>query len=168
MNLTSTAQLSAQLYDGEKIYQSITIKKKPEEVFLFFRDLTNLPYFMKDLKSIQVKSPTISHWVIYIAKKLTLEWDAQIVREQYGEMISWQSLENSEIKQLGTILFLKAPKDLGTVVRVSMAISIPGGKITEMATRYFGEDPDTLVKINLQRLKSYLETGEIPTAGGLH
>lgn len=163
----TSAKTAAKLHDGERARHSVTINKTtPQQVYEFFRNFKNLPLFMKDLASVEIKSPKLSHWTVQLENGITAQWDAEIISEQLGEMIAWQSVGNSEVKQAGSVWFLQAPANLGTIVRLSMNYTIPGGKISELATRLMGEDPDSLIVTNLRRLKSYLETGEIPTTKG--
>lgn len=154
------------IYDDVDSHFAVTIGKTPREVFQFYRNFENLPYFMKDLKSISVLSEKKSHWVVEIDLGLKAEWDAIITSEKENEMISWKSTEDSEVKTSGTIWFKAAPQGLGTVVSLALDYSVPGGKLTEWLTRLRGEDPDSLAFINLRRLKCYLEAGELATTKG--
>lgn len=152
--------------DNEKHEFSVTIGRAIDEVFAFWRNLENFSCFMKDLKEIRMIDSTRSHWTLELESGLQIEWETEIVAELPGRLISWQSLKGSEIKMEGTVSFLRAPADLGTMVLLSLAYKIPGGKLTEIVTRLTGEDPKNLILINLRRLKSYIETGEIPTTKG--
>ncbi|AZZ35526.1 cyclase [Bdellovibrio sp. qaytius] len=165
---TSTAQpkVAQRLQNPEKIHRSITINKSPAEIYTFFRNFANLPYFMKDLIALTVNSETMSHWVVQLEHGPKVEWNAEITEDKYAETISWRTVGKTEVEQAGTIWFSKAPRDLGTVVRLHMAYTIPAGKLGKFATHLVGEDPDSIMLINLSRLKAYLETGEIPTTKG--
>ena len=150
----------------ELIHRSITINKSPAEIYTFFRNFGNLPYFMKDLVSVRVSSETISHWVVQLEHGPIVKWDAEIIEEKYAEMISWKTIGKTEVHQTGTIRFSKAAYDRGTVVRLHMSYTIPAGKLGKFATLLVGEDADSIMLINLSRLKAYLETGEVPTTKG--
>lgn len=145
---------------------TVTIRRPPEEVFAFWRKLSNLPLFMKDLTSVLEVSPKKSHWTVTLKSGLQVEWDAIISHEEPGQMIAWQSVEDADVTTQGTVWFLRAPADLGTEVTLMMNYEVPGGHLTELATALVGESPDLLVQTNLRRLKAYLETGEIPTIEG--
>ncbi len=162
----SNALMARKLKDEEKIHRSITIKKSPAEIYTFFRNFGNLPYFMKDLVSLTVHSESMSHWVVQLEHGPIVEWDAEIVEEKYAEMLSWKTVGKTEVQQAGTIWFTKAPQEYGTIVRLHMAYTIPAGKIGKIATQLVGEDPDSIMLTNLTRLKAYLETGEVPTTKG--
>ncbi len=145
---------------------AITIAKPVEEVFTFWRSFQNLSFFMKDLKEIEVLSPTLTHWVMELKNGVKASWDAEITAERKNEMISWKSLPGSEVDTDGSVWFSPAPQGKGCVVSLIMNYSAPGGKVTDFITKFTGEDGDTLMQINLRRLKAFLETGEIPTIEG--
>ncbi len=152
--------------DKNKSRHAITILRSREQVFAFWRNFENLATFMKDVKRIQSISPERSHWEIELKSGQSAEWDAEITEEAYGELIAWQSLKGSSVTTSGRVIFEDSPDGRGTVVRLSMDYSIPGGKLTEWATFFRGEDPDTLTITNLKRFKALMETGEIPTIEG--
>lgn len=163
---THKAPLRAPTTERPKNRYAITIKKSPEEVFQFFRDFKNLPLFMKDLSNIEILSPTKSKWQITLESGYSTSWTAEITGEQPNAMISWQSVDPSEVTTNGSVWFSKAPADLGTVVELEMNFKVPGGKATEFATFLMGESPQILILTNLKRLKQLLETGEIATTKG--
>jgi uncharacterized membrane protein len=145
---------------------AVTIGKPIEEVFNFWRNFQNLSFFMKDLKEVEVLSPTLSRWTMQLQSGVKASWEAEIVAERKNEMISWHSLPGSEVVTKGSVWFSPAPQGLGCVVSLVMEYEAPGGKLTELVTKLSGEDGDTLLQVNLRRLKAYLETGEIPTTEG--
>lgn len=152
--------------DDNKSRHAITIGRPLDDVFKFWRNLQNLPKFMKDLDAVNMIGSQKSHWVVRLKSGRTVEWDAQITEEVQNQKISWASMEGSEVSTSGQVTFQKASGNRGTVVSLSMDYKIPGGRLAEWATFFTGEDPDTLAITNLKRLKQYLETGEIATTQG--
>jgi uncharacterized membrane protein len=151
--------------EDRQLRQSITIGKPALEIFEFWRNFENLSFFMKDIESVTVISPTQSHWKLHLKNGMTAEWDAVVTEELPGKFISWKSLEGSKISTSGSVMFEEISTEK-TVVRLVIQYSIPGGRLTEWVTFFSGEDPETLTLTNLKRLKAYLETGEIPTTQG--
>ncbi len=164
-NLVSRPFQDKQFLDDNKNRLAVTVAVSPIFAYSFFRDFQNLPLFMKDLKSVTVLSLTKSHWVVEI-KGMTAQWDAEIIADRPGEMISWRSVEGSEVETSGTIWFSQGPETLGTVISLVLDYNLPGGKLTELITKMFGEDPKSLAFTNLKRLKCFLETGEVATIEG--
>lgn len=162
-----SASPAARLHDAPRARLAVTINRKtPMEVYEYWRHFANLPSFMKDLKKIEILSATLSRWTVELKNGADTTWDAEILADRPGEMISWKSLEGSEVNQAGAVWFEKAPAGRGTVVRFSLAYDVPGGKLTELLTKLTGEDPESLILTNLRRLKALLEAGEIPTVEG--
>lgn len=152
--------------NGIKRNLSVTVLATPEETFNFWRDFKNFPIFMNEVAEVHMLSPRLSRWTVKMKNAPDMVWDAEIIAERRNEMISWQSIGDSIIKQAGSVWFKKAPADLGTVVSLHITYNIPGGKLTELATKLSGEDPETLILNHLKRFKAYIETGEIPTIEG--
>jgi uncharacterized membrane protein len=145
---------------------AVTILKPIEEVFSFWRNFQNLSFFMKDLKEVEVLSLVLSRWTMELESGVKATWEAEITSERKNEMIAWQSLPGSEVVTRGSVWFSPAPQGMGCVVSLVMDYEAPGGKVTELVTKLSGEDGDTLLQVNLRRLKAYLETGEVPTIEG--
>lgn len=147
--------------------KAVTINnERPEAVYRFFRDFTNLPLFMKDLSNVEIESSKASRWTVRLDSGLEATWDAEITRDIPNELISWKSKKGSDVDTEGTITFRKASGGSGTVVTLKMSYELPTGELGELVTKLMGEDPDTLAHINLRRMKSLLETGEVPTTQG--
>lgn len=155
------------ILDDKKNYRSITIEdRRPENVYQFFRNLENLPYFMKGVLFVRAITPVKSRWGIQLKSGHKLEWDSDIIDEIPGVMISWQSLAGAEVTTSGAIWFIKAPRGKGTIVNLSLNYDLPSRKAAELTPLFTSEDPDSLAITNLRRLKAFLETGEIPTISG--
>lgn len=145
---------------------SITITGiSPHEVYTFWRALENLPRFMDGIERVDVLSERRSRWVAQPKAGLQPEWEAEITQDLPGRMIAWESVEGS-VDTTGEVWFSEASGQRGTVVSLSMDYAVPGGKLTELAAMLIGQDPETVTRKNLHRLKAYLETGEIPTIQG--
>ncbi|MBX2987174.1 MAG: SRPBCC family protein [Bdellovibrionaceae bacterium] len=166
----ATARKSAptreQLRDAPQLRESVTVRCTPLEAYAIWRDFKKLPNFMTDISQVEMISPTVSHWTVDLPRGPKVEWDAEIIHERPGEMISWQSIGDSQVTQAGSVRFRPAPGDRGTVVSLALSYAIPGGKLVEVATKLMGEDPKTMVITNLRRFKAYMETGECPTVEG--
>lgn len=152
--------LATGLHDASKIHHSVVIHKDPSVVFAFWRDFENLPLFMKNLASVEVLSEKRSHWTVDLSYNAQARWDAEIIAEIPGQMISWQSVGHSEVEQAGSVWFLKGIDEGTCDVRLHMAYTIPGGWLAEFATKLLGEDVDSLIQESLYGLKAIVESNE--------
>lgn len=148
---------------GMRVDRSVTISRPPEEVYRFWRDLENLPHFMKHLEGVRKVDDKRSHWIARAPAGRTVEWDAEIINEKENELIGWRSLPGSSVELGGSVRFTPAPGGRGTVVTVSFQYNPPGGIAGAAVARLFGEEPQQQVSEDLQRFKQLMEAGEIPT-----
>ncbi|MCA1618741.1 MAG: SRPBCC family protein [Acidobacteria bacterium] len=147
------------------VNKSIIINATPEEVYAFWRELTNLPRFMRHLESVTWTGEGRSHWVAK-APGGSVEWDAEITEDRPNQLIAWRSLEGSEVDNSGTVRFEQAAGGRGTVVRVELDYSPPGGAAGALVAKLVGEDPDGQMQVDLRRLKQVIELGEIVVSDG--
>lgn len=150
--------------EPKPISTSVTIDKPRQELYAFWRQLENLPKFMRHLESVEEHGGGRSHWEGKSPVGLHVKWEAEIVDEQEGHHISWQSLPGSRIFNAGTVYFEDAPGNRGTVVRVKMEAS-PSG-VGRVVGRVLSPMTERQVHEDLRRFKSLMEAGEIPTTDG--
>jgi uncharacterized membrane protein len=148
-------------HGGMAHLETITVNRKPEEVYRFWRNLENLPRFMSHLESVRVIDEKRSHWVAKGPAGATVEWDAEITEDRPNQTISWRSVEGSEVENYGTVRFVEAPGGRGTEIRVELEYNPPGGALGAGIAKIFGRAPEQQVKGDLYRLKQVIETGEV-------
>jgi uncharacterized membrane protein len=159
-----------QAVDSDKrirVEKTVTIfNKSPEELYKFWRNLENLPTFMKHLKSVREIDRTSSHWIANAPMDTEVEWDADIVSEQENQLIAWASVEGADIDNSGFVRFQKAPQGRGTEVKVVIEYNPPAGNVGNAIAKLFGESPNQQIGDELRRFKMLVESGEISTTEG--
>jgi uncharacterized membrane protein len=153
-----------QLTDGRQGIQakgSCIIKREPEEVYAFWRNFQNLPRFMRHLESVEELGYGRTRWTAKGPAGMNVTWDAMIVADVRGEVITWRSLENSDVDNAGAVRFEKATGGRGTIVKVNMQYRPLGGIIGSTFAKLFGEEPEQQMQDDLRRFKQVLEVGEI-------
>ena len=151
---------------GLIVEESVTINRPAGELYRFWRNLENLPQFMKHLESVEKATDTISHWRANGPAGKTLEWDAEIFNEVPNKLIAWRSLEGADVISAGSVNFDPAAGGRGTRVTVHLQYSPPGGKLGAAVARLFRADAETEIREDLRRFKQLLEAGEVPTTTG--
>jgi uncharacterized membrane protein len=76
-----------------------------------------------------------------------------------------RTLEGAQVSHAGSVIFEPANAG-GTVIRLSMHYSPPGGRLTASLAQLLRQDPQARVREDLRRFKQLLETGEIATTHG--
>ena len=141
--------------------QTITVNKPVAEVYRFWRDLDNLPRFMRHLQAVDVIDETRSHWTAEGPGGAVLEWDAEIVEDVPNERIAWRSVGHPDVENRGAVFFEAAPGGRGTEVRVEMSHRPPGGALVERVAKLVRQSPEQKVEDDLRAFKQVMETGEV-------
>ena len=150
---------------GIKVERSVTIRKPPEELYRFWRELENLPRFMTQHAAVQRHSNLRSHWKVTSVAGATFEWDAEIINDVPNELLAWRSLEGGDIDHAGSVHF-ESDGAGGTRVTVVMEYRPPAGKLGAEIARLFGQEPAQVLDKDLRRLKELCEGGQIQTGAG--
>lgn len=141
--------------------ETIIIDKSPEELYRFWRDLRNVPQFMTRIESVEDSGGGNSHWTMRLPHGGTMEWDSEIIWDNPNERISWQAVQGSGLDHQGTVRFEPAPGGRGTMVRLDIQYSAPGGAMGTKIANLFHGDPMSQLRQDLRRFKQIMETGEV-------
>lgn len=144
--------------------KTVTINKPRAELFGYWRDFTNLASFMENVVSIRPSGQDRSVWTIKAPAGQTVEVEAEIVEERENEFIAWRSVQGSEVKAEGKVIFRDAPANRGTQVEAIIAYEPPAGEVGRWIGKLFGREPAIQGRRELKRFKMLMETGEIADA----
>lgn len=147
--------------EGRRVTNVITINKSPEECYGFWRNFENLPQFMRHLVSVTDVGDGRSHWKAMAPAGATVEWDAQITEDRPNELISWRSLPGADVRNQGTVSFMRAAGNRGTEVRVDLEYRPPAGKLGALIAMLFREEPGQQIHDDLRAFKQVMEIGEV-------
>jgi len=135
------------------------INKPVSEVYAFWRNLENLPKFMNHLDSVRSVSSTISEWTAKGPAGIgKISWNAEIVRDEKEQLLSWNSIEGSTIKNAGKVTFKS--KGNATEIDVTISYHAPLGVAGESAAKLLNPYFEKMVKDDISNLKLYLESGQ--------
>jgi len=146
------AALSAK--EGIRLEQSIEINRQPMDVYRFWRNLSNLPMMFRHLESVQEGNQGHSHWKMKGPTGQAIEWDAELIADVPGQVISWKSLEGADVANAGSVRFERTPA--GTNVHVLMRYSNFAGEIGQLAARVMGESAEQILEEDLRNMKDLM------------
>jgi uncharacterized membrane protein len=150
---------------GVKIEREITVNAPADTLYRIWRDLENLPRFMSHLERVERLGDRRSRWTLKTPAGVpAIRWDAEIINDQPGELIAWQSVGGS-VDHAGSVRFERAPDGRSTIVRVSLQYDPPGGAIAHTLASLFGQDAGSQIDADLQEFKRAVEAGEITPRG---
>jgi len=145
------------------IGRSVTINRRPGELYAFWRDFTNLASFMENVERVEVIDDKRSHWVVKAPGGRSVEWDSVITEEREGEFIAWASTEDADVSNAGRIDFRDAG-ERGTVVTATLVYDPPAGVVGKIVAKLFQREPAIQARRDLRRFKQLMEAGEVATA----
>ena len=144
-----------------KVQKAININLPVDEVYRFWRNFENFPLFMNHVKQV-VQQNNLSNWKVAGPAGSTLEFQSHITRDIPNEMISWETLPDSQVHHAGFVRFDRNWDD-STRVSVQMNYVPPAGALGHVVAQLFGVDPRQAMHEDLVRLKALLEEGRTPT-----
>jgi uncharacterized membrane protein len=147
---------------GVRVEECVTVNRPASDLYQFWRHFENLPRFMPYLQEVRTTGPGRSHWVARGPMDVSVEWDAEIITNRTNEVISWRSLEFSEIDTAGSVHFMPRGIDR-TEIRVNLKYDPPAGKAGAVIAKVFGRDAETKIRESLQRFKELMEGGAVAT-----
>ncbi|HET9526034.1 MAG TPA: SRPBCC family protein [Pyrinomonadaceae bacterium] len=145
---------------------SCIVNRDPDEVYRFWRDFGNLPRFMQHLESVEELPDGRSRWVAKGPAGMTVAWEAAIVADDPGRVITWRSLENSDVDNAGAVRFERAAGGRGTIVKVNIQYDPPAGVVGATVAKLFGEEPNQQLDDDMRRFKQVMELGEVVVSEG--
>lgn len=141
------------------IRHSFTVNKPRAEVYAFWRNLENLPAFMRHLVSVKEKDGKISHWKAKIPGNAgTLSWDAEIVNEEENNVIGWRSIDSAVIDNAGKVEFYDAPTNGFTILKVIFSYHLPAGGLGTEVAKLFNPVVESYIKEDIMNFKEHIES----------
>jgi uncharacterized membrane protein len=158
-NLSTRQETTREALSGPRgvlVHKTMHINRPVEDVFRFWRDLSNLPRCMNHLESVAPLGNGRSHWIAKGPAGMRVEWDAEIINEEENRVIGWRSLEHADVVSAGSVNFREC--DGGTEIVVRLQYSPPAGRMGALIAKLFGEEPSQQIQEDLHRMKQCLET----------
>lgn len=148
--------------------RTVTIDRPRDELYRFWRDFSNLPQFMENVRAVESLPDGRSRWTLAAPGGRTVEIVSEMVVDRENEVIAWRSVEESDIETHGSVTFRDAPSGRGTQVEAVIAYKPPAGDLGRLVAKLWQREPAIQSRRELKRLKMLMETGEIaassPTA----
>jgi uncharacterized membrane protein len=148
--------------DPGSVGRTVTINRSAQELYEEWRDFERFPRFMENVRKVEKLDGKRSRWTIEAPLGATVELVTEITEDSPGRVIAWESEPDSQIETEGRVEFLDGAPGRGTMVRLTMRYSPPGGIVGKAFAKLFQREPDLQARRDLRRFKQLMETGEIP------
>ena len=141
------------------IRTGLIVNKPKDEVYAFWRKLENLPLFMKHLASVTEIDSKHSHWEAVVPGNIgKVKWNAEIVKEEPGYLIGWQSIPNSMVNNAGKVTFHDALGGEGTELEVVISYHPPAGDLGSGLAKVLTPVFEKMIRQDVMNFKDYIET----------
>ena len=147
---------SVQHLEGVKIEENIVIDRPANELYAFWRDVSNLPRVMRHLDRVEAMDAYRSHWYAKAPFGIMIDWEAEIYMEKPGEMLSWRSAKGSMVETAGSVRF-EPISSTSTKVIVMMKIEPPLNRLGIALAKLFDKDPSAQIREDLANFKQWIE-----------
>ena len=145
------------------VRRSVTIGRPADELYERWRDPETMTRIVGGFADVMAPSEDRWHWTVTAPLGFSVTWDTEFVEDRPGEFLRWTSTADAAVSNEGSVHFRPAPDDRGTEVTFQFRIDSPGGAVGDAVAARLGIVPDALAGVALDRFKSLVETGEIPT-----
>lgn len=136
------------------VVKELIVNAPISQVFSFWKNFENFPRFMKNIESIQVTGPDLTHWKCKGPLGTDVEWDAKTTYIEENKKIAWQST-GGQIETHGAVTFAEEGPSQ-TKVTVGLEYQPPGGVLGEAVAKLFS-DPEDQLEEDLNRFKQVAE-----------
>lgn len=142
-----------------RVRTRLSIDRPREMVYRYWRDLENLPNFMRHVKEVHTNGNR-SHWVARSPLGMKAQWNAEITQDTPNERLAWRSIAGSDIETRGELRFRPSADGRGTELEAEMFYRLPGGKLG----RWLGGVTEGMIRRDLERFKDMIEQQASATA----
>lgn len=149
-----------QVHSGSvNIRTTMVVNKPRHEVYQFWRNLENLPLFMKHLKSVKEDDSKTSHWEALMPGNLgIIKWEARIVEDEENRKIAWHSSPDSMIENAGKVVFEEALGGQGTKLDILISYRPPAGDLGRGIANMLNPIAEKYIREDVANFKSHIET----------
>jgi len=149
--------------DSDLIGRTVTINRDRKELYDEWRDFTRFPRFMENVEEVVRVDDQRSRWTIKAPLGSAVQLVTRITEELSGKLIAWESEPDSSIQTTGSVEFTDAAPGRGTMVRLTMTYTPPGGMVGKGIAKVLQREPNIQARRDLRRFKQLMETGEVST-----
>lgn len=134
------------------------IDRPAAEVYAHWRNLDNLSGSIAHLMDVKVIDGELSHWKSNVLGNLfSFEWEAEIVKDEPGQLIGWRSTPGSLIQHVGRVKFEESPDGTGTLLKIVISYHPPIGGLGIGLAKVINPYFESLLKREIRSFKHTIE-----------
>lgn len=146
---------------------SETIQMPGAKVFKLLNQIKNFPYFLENLEKVEFAGNSLYKWHFKNRDEIDSDLAVIIKLKSIGKhKLLYTTEDGAGFKYAVAIEISPAQANRGTIVRMKTSYEGATGDFVSKIEKLFGKSADTITRKTLQRLKSFCETGHVPTIDG--
>lgn len=111
-----------------------TIALPPHAAYEAWRDLSNLPRFLRWVETVDEKSSRRSHWRVRMPDGAHTGWDTEIIEDRPGERLVWRTVGAAALPHRATLTF--RPDGEGTAITITATGALTKAQLAEDLARF--------------------------------
>lgn len=143
------------------IQTTVRVNRPRNEVYAFWRRLENLPLFMKHIETITELDNSTSEWTAKLPGSLSpISWKSEIMKDEPGKLIGWQSLPKSDIYNAGRVDFTdigNAATEVHAVISYRAPLGLAGEGVAKLLNPLF----ENVVREDIKSFKRIMEASKV-------
>lgn len=152
---------------GVKIEEEVTIRRPAQELYDIWTRWEQLPQILPHIEHVKDLGNGRTQWTARGPLGSTLSWEAEVINQDPGRMVAWQSIQGGDVDTAGSVHF-DAVDDNTTRMTVSMQYDPPGGRLTAVLAEFFRVGLEQRTREDLRRFKQTMESGAQLGTQGAH
>lgn len=146
--------------DAIEVHKTIHVAAPLDRVYSLWSNAQDFPKFMNHVRDVHRLNGNRWRWSV-AGPGGGVSWDAVITRQEDNQVIGWRTEAGSLIQHAGEVKF-RPDGELGTLVEIRLRYNPVVGAVGHAFAKLLAMDPQRILDHDLLRLKSYIETGQIP------
>ena len=91
--------------DIAELVDRVIVARPRHELYAFWRDFSNLPKFMENVRKVTEVDSLSSLWTIAVSGGESTEWEFLVTDDEPDRMIAWSTSGHSPVKYSGRVEF---------------------------------------------------------------
>ncbi|WP_017326390.1 SRPBCC family protein [Synechococcus sp. PCC 7336] len=129
----------------------IQVPASIDRVWSLWSNLEQLPRWMKWISSVQTLDGDLSRWTLS-SRGFTFNWTSKTHTVIHQQRIEWESVDG--LHNRGCLRFYDRKAD-GTIVRLSIAYSVPGWLAAILQIPFIDRIVESTLQADLERFKAF-------------
>ncbi|NJN27690.1 MAG: DUF2892 domain-containing protein [Cyclobacteriaceae bacterium] len=154
--------IEADTTEGAEAFEfsrSFTILRDRKDLYNYWHDFNNLPGIMEHVTQVAPLTANKYLWQAQFNGQ-KFEWQAEITEDEEYKKISWESVDDYDVRNSGSVIFSDAPKG-GTEIKVQVKYFPAKTKLGRLVAKALNPAFKQMLREDLRNLKRKMETNEI-------